>query len=244
MTPLLSFSNIDVQTRPTLLDNRRTLRNTTTLDDNRSLIQGASGQLGSGQLTMLTGGSGSGKSVLLRVLAGLVPMSAGDIWLHDDQQRIHIDQMQAPKWRTQVALLAQHPELIEGSVLDNLTLPYTLQAHKGRPFDKAWHIEQLRLLQRDAAFLQQSAVHLSGGERQLVNTLRLLQLQPRVLLLDEPTAALDIETANQLVQLLTSWQSDKPRRTLLWVTHDTQTIGSLANQHWRMHSGVLTNADL
>lgn len=214
-----------------------------------ALIKGINGKLLSGQVTVLTGASGSGKSLLLRVLAGLLPMSNGDVCLqsagepnsrtyHGTYHSIHHT---APiQWRTQVALLAQHPQLLEGSVLDNLQIPYRLQAHQQRRFDRKWHIAQLAHLERSADFLHQATTHLSGGERQLVNTLRLLQLNPQVLLLDEPTAALDGETSAQLVQLLINWLRADTWRTLLWVTHDTQDIMPLADHHWHMQAGVLT----
>ena len=223
------------------------LKNNTTPDDrsthNSALISCASGELHSGQITVLTGASGSGKSVLLRVLAGLLPMSAGDILLQSSSASCSSDSIEViepTEWRKQVALLAQHPQLMEGRVLDNLKMPYQLQAHQSQSFDIDWHVAQLETLNRNAEFLQQEAYHLSGGERQLVNTLRLLQLNPRVLLLDEPTAALDVDTSAQLVTLLMSWLQANKQRTLLWVTHDTKDIMPLANRHWQMQAGVLT----
>lgn len=211
----------------------------------RLLIDGATGKLLAGQVTVLTGASGSGKSVLLRVLAGLLPMSGGNVCLRSDDQSTSsayysIHDTAPIQWRTHVALLAQHPQLLEGSVLENLQMPYQLQAHQHLDFDIDWHIAQLEQLQRSADFLQQEVYHLSGGERQLVNTLRLLQLNPRVLLLDEPTAALDSDTSAQLVNLLMNWLQADKQRTLLWVTHDTQDIMPLADQHWQMQAGVLT----
>lgn len=215
----------------------------------RALISGISGQLVSGQVTVLTGASGSGKSVLLRVLAGLLPMSSGDVCLQSEDKpssnscrSIHhsIHDSAPTEWRAQVSLLAQHPQLLEGRVIDNLQMPYRLQAHQHRSFNTDWHIEQLTHLDRSADFLYQEANHLSGGERQLVNTLRLLQLNPRVLLLDEPTAALDIDTSTQLVHLLINWLRTDSQRTLLWVTHDTQDIMPLADKHWHMQAGVLS----
>lgn len=211
----------------------------------RLLIDGATGKLLAGQVTVLTGASGSGKSVLLRVLAGLLPMSGGNVCLRSDDQSTSsvycsIHDTAPIQWRTHVALLAQHPQLLEGSVLENLQMPYQLQAHQHRRFDIDWHIAQLEQLQRSADFLQQEIYHLSGGERQLVNTLRLLQLNPRVLLLDEPTAALDSDTSAQLVNLLINWLQADKQRTLLWVTHDIKDIMPLADQHWQMQAGVLT----
>lgn len=226
------------------------------------LIKGVSGTLSQGQVTVLTGSSGSGKSLLLRVLSGLLPMSSGDIWvkknndtssittfdnatgmsdidaLNINDQSIH--NTSPTQWRHQVALLAQHPQLLEGSVLDNLQMPYQLHAHQHLDFDINWHITQLAHLQRNADFLQKDAYHLSGGEQQLVNTLRLLQLHPHVLLLDEPTAALDSDTSAQLVTLLIGWLRADTQRTVLWVTHDTQDIMTLADHHWHMQAGVLT----
>ena len=210
----------------------------------RALIKGVSGELLSGQITVLTGASGSGKSVLLRVLAGLLPMNTGDIYLRSDatpHQRYESIYATSPTdWRKQVALLAQHPQLLEGNVLENLKMPYGLQAHQTQKFDMDWHLTQLAFLNRNTDFLQQEANHLSGGERQLVNTLRLLQLNPRVLLLDEPTAALDIDTSAQLVSLLLRWLQANTQRSLLWVTHDTKDIMPRANRHWHMQAGVLT----
>ncbi|WP_181416261.1 ABC transporter ATP-binding protein [Psychrobacter fozii] len=250
----VSNSVTSVQTNPFTPSNiyqkwsdklRKTVRSDPILPaDKRVLINGVTGTLLSGQVTVLTGSSGSGKSVLLRVLAGLLPMSNGDVYLKNDASNVNASQSihdtLPTQWRTQVALLAQHPQLLEGSVIDNLKTPYRLQAHQHLDFDIDWHIAQLERLQRNADFLQQDTYHLSGGERQLVNTLRLLQLNPQVLLLDEPTAALDIDTSAQLVQLLLSWLQLDTQRTLLWVTHDTQDIMPLANHHWHMQAGVLT----
>lgn len=222
----------------------------------RVLINNVSGTLFAGQITVLTGSSGSGKSVLLRVLAGLIPMSSGEVCLRNNEELNNktdkgniynkntyhnIHDTPPAQWRTRIALLAQHPQLLEGSVLENLQIPYRLQAHQTLHFDIDWHIAQLVQLERSADFLQQKASYLSGGERQLVNTLRLLQLNPQVLLLDEPTAALDSNTSAQLVHLLVNWLRDDTQRSVLWVTHDTQDIMPLADRHWHMQTGVLTD---
>ena len=254
---MLAFEDIWVHSKratplPTYRRWRARIQKSSASDDalsinNRALISGASGILLAGQVTVLTGASGSGKSVLLRVLAGLLPMTTGDVWLQSDAQnrdtRDSIHEIAPMHWRSQVALLAQQPQLLEGSVIDNLQLPYRLASHQQKHFNIDWHIEQLEHLERTPDFLQQDANTLSGGERQLVNTLRLLQLNPQVLLLDEPTAALDVDTSAKLVHLLINWLRREPTRTLLWVTHDTQDIMPLADKHWHMDAGILTKVD-
>ena len=254
---MLAFEDIWVHSKratplPTYRRWRARIQKSSASDDalsinNRALISGASGILLAGQVTVLTGASGSGKSVFLRVLAGLLPMTTGDVWLQSDAQnrdtRNSIHDVAPMHWRSQVALLAQQPQLLEGSVIDNLQLPYRLASHQHKHFNIDWHIEQLEHLERTPDFLQQDANTLSGGERQLVNTLRLLQLNPQVLLLDEPTAALDVDTSAKLVHLLINWLRREPTRTLLWVTHDTQDIMPLADKHWHMDAGVLTKVD-
>lgn len=254
---MLAFEDIWVHSKratplPTYRRWRARIQKSSASDDalsinNRALISGASGILLAGQVTVLTGASGSGKSVLLRVLAGLLPMTTGDVWLQSDAQnsdtRDSVHEIAPMHWRSQVALLAQQPQLLEGSVIDNLQLPYRLASHQQKHFNIDWHIEQLEYLERTSDFLQQDANTLSGGERQLVNTLRLLQLNPQVLLLDEPTAALDVDTSAKLVHLLINWLRREPTRTLLWVTHDTQDIMPLADKHWHMDAGVLTKVD-
>ncbi len=104
----------------------------------------------------------------------------------------------------------QRPALHEGSVEDNFRFPFTLKAHSARSFDRERAIDLLIALGRDATFLDKSTRDLSGGETQIVAFVRALQLDPAMLLLDEPTASLDPETARALEAVIDRWLAACP----------------------------------
>ncbi len=81
---------------------------------------------------------------------------------------------------------------------------------------------------------------LSGGEAQLVALLRAIQLDPQVLLLDEPTAALDREATGAVEQLVELWFADeRDRRATVWVSHDGRQAARVAGAILRVHDGQL-----
>lgn len=92
--------------------------------------------------------------------------------------------------------LHQRPTLFEGDVEANLRQPFALKIHAKSRFDVRLVSELLRKVGRQHTFLQKSATELSEGDRPLVALIRAIQLNPSVLLLDEPTASLDAETTH------------------------------------------------
>ncbi|MFC0820777.1 ABC transporter ATP-binding protein [Moraxella marmotae] len=205
----------------------------------KQLLHAASGKLNTGDKVVLMGQSGAGKSVLLSALAGQIAHQ-GQICLHLPSKPLTQSDTPAPLWREKVALLTQTPVMIDGTVLDNLALPYRFVRHKAKSFCQAWHIAQLTAFGKDADFIKQEIHTLSGGERQLVHFLRTLQLQPNVLLLDEPTAALDTKTAQALIDCINHWVSDTPHRAVIWVSHHPDEQHQLSAKRWTMHAGKLT----
>ena len=100
----------------------------------------------------IVGPSGAGKTVLLRSLALLDPLDAGEIRWRGRSVRGDA----VPVYRSLAIYLHQRPALFEGTVEDNLRYPFSLTVHRMGPFDRGRAVELLTLLGRDAAFLAKS----------------------------------------------------------------------------------------
>jgi putative ABC transport system ATP-binding protein len=200
------------------------------------LIRDVSFAVNLGQRLALLGPTGAGKTVLLRALALLDPVDAGSVvW-----QGRAVAGDAVPCFRKQVVYVHQRPALFDGSVEDNLRHPFTLKAHRGSRFDRERVLELLDGLGRGAAFLGSSSRDLSGGEAQLVALVRAVQLDPAVLLLDEPTASLDQVTAKAVEGLLDRWfAAAAGRRALVWVSHNPDQARRVASEWLTMRSGRL-----
>lgn len=209
----------------------------------KNLLQNCTATIKSGELIVLTGSSGSGKSLLLRILAGLITPTTGQLfWQTADNQEQNFSDIPPPIWRATIGFIQQTPELIDGTVLQNLQLPYTFKFYQNQKFNPNWHLARLTNLGKTHDFLQKSSATLSGGEKQLVNILRCLQLNPRLLLLDEPTSALDSHSRDLVENLVLNWQQKNPHRAMIWISHDSeqqQRFITHGATHWVMANGIL-----
>lgn len=198
------------------------------------LLKPSSSRIDAGDRIVLQGGSGSGKSLLLRSLARLNQYHCQSLQLNGQAH----SKLSVRQWRQQVALVAQQAVMINGSVEDNLRLPYTFKNYHHQTFDKQKIINILTAFGKPKAFIARDINRLSGGERQIVNLLRTLQLSPDILLLDEPTAALDSVSRDRLQQLLLDWVAETGKqRAFLWISHDKEQARRIATCHWQMQAG-------
>ncbi|AEF93314.1 ABC transporter related protein [Desulfotomaculum nigrificans CO-1-SRB] len=182
-----------------------------------------SASLKEGEILVVRGPSGAGKSTLLRVLAKLQPGESGEVFLAGENWQT----IPSTHWRSQVHYLAQKPAIFEGTVLDNLTKPFELRLVKKKlsfNLDLAKRLMQDLLLSPD--LLNHDARTLSGGEAARLAFVRSLITEPTVLLLDEPTAALDNLSRAAFNRTLSKWLLGSHRAAVL-VSHNND-VDSLA----------------
>lgn len=200
------------------------------------LLHPTSLHLRAGEHGVVMGSSGAGKSVLMRSLALLDAPDGGELRFLGKPIAAH----EVPGYRARVAYVAQRPGLFPGTVEDNLRLPFTLLQHRQRRFDLDVIVALLEAAERSAGFLGKAARDLSGGEAQLLNLLRVLQLEPAILLLDEPTSALDALATAMVESLVRRWADGNPGATAtLWVTHDRVQARRVGNRFFRMQGACL-----
>jgi putative ABC transport system ATP-binding protein len=187
-----------------------------------------------GERLAVVGPSGSGKTLLLRALAMLDPLTGGEIrWQGDPVRGERI-----PAFRRRALYLHQRPSLIGETVQAALERPFALGIHRGHGFDPDRIVDLILQLGPDASFLEKRVKDLSGGELQIAALLRAVQFDPTLLLLDEPTAALDLNTAGKVEQLLLAQiTAAAATRALIWITHDPGQARRVAGRVLRMEEG-------
>jgi putative ABC transport system ATP-binding protein len=162
------------------------------------VLEGVDLSLASGTLTDVVGPSGAGKTTLLLALARLLPGVEGTLSLNGEPSSA----IDPREWRVRVAYLPQRSALLPGTVEWNLTLPWRLKARAGvEPPDTATLRAALDRVHLTDVALDRDVTRLSEGQTARVALLRTVLTGPDVLLLDEPDAALDEESAEQVALL-------------------------------------------
>jgi ABC-type multidrug transport system ATPase subunit len=177
------------------------------------LVDSLNATLHPGRGLLLEGPSGSGKSSLLRCVAGLDDPFAGEVLLDGRGP----DDWGWPAWRRRVLLLGQKPVFVDSIVEDALRRPFAYSScDEEFSSDRAKELlDRLGLL----AFLRRQIRELSIGQQQRIAFLRSLLLKPDLLLLDEPSASLDLASRNRLATLIEDEMNQRGMMILL-ASHD------------------------
>jgi len=192
-------------------------------------LDGASFSVEKGELAVILGSSGAGKTTALNILGGMDIPTSGQLLIDGkDISKYNKKQLTAYR-RTDIGFVFQFYSLVPNlTALENVEL--AAQVCKDS-LDASETLEKVGLAERKSNFPSQ----LSGGEQQRVSIARALAKNPKLLLCDEPTGALDYNTGKQILQLLQD-TCRKENITVLLITHNS-ALAPMADRLIRFKSG-------
>ena len=191
-------------------------------DNGQLILRDINFELEAGKFYTLLGASGSGKSTILNIIAGLTDATTGDIYL--DNERIN----DIPINQRDVHTVFQNYALLpHKNVFDNIAFPLKIRKVEKSQIEKRV-LDALKMV-RLTGFENRRIQKLSGGQRQRVAIARAIVNQPKVVLLDEPLSALDLKLRTEMQYELRALQQ-KLGITFIFVTHDQEE--ALAMSDW------------
>ncbi len=202
------------------------------------ILRGVDLNVARGQSVAIAGPSGSGKSSLLMILAGLERATSGRVTVAGSELAGLSEDELALMRGSNIGIVFQSFHLVPTmTALENVALPLELAGHEDALQIAAQHLAEVGLEHR----LDHFPAQLSGGEQQRVAIARALAPNPRIILADEPTGNLDSRTGRQIVDLL--FQLQKRRQaTLVLVTHD-ERLAAECQRSIRMADGRIVADD-
>ena len=202
------------------------------------VLHNVSFSIGEGEMMAIVGTSGSGKSTLLHLLGGLDTPTSGDVIFSGQPMSKLSTAARADLRNRELGFIYQfHHLLPDFSALENVAMP--LLIGKKKPAD----IERQAKAMLQAVGLEHRSHHrpseLSGGEQQRVSIARALAKNPKLLLCDEPTGALDYKTGKQVLALLQD-TCRRTGRTVIVITHNT-ALTAMADRIIQVRSGKIVS---
>ncbi len=189
--------------------------------ENKYILENINMKIDPSSKVAIVGASGSGKTTLANILVGFYPLNKGEILYGD----VSNQQIKLSTIRENIHLILQHPKLFNDTMLFNLTLGNSYSDEK---IAQALHIAQLddvieRLDDGLDTLVGKDGIKLSGGQRQRVAIARMVLSDPKVVIFDESTSALDVHTEAKLFEALHSFLKYK---TVITIAHRLSTIKS------------------
>ncbi len=201
----------------------------------KDVLNGISAEFGTGQTNLIIGRSGAGKTVLLKILVGLVQPSSGTIW-YDDIKFSSLGRKEVTQVRTQVGMLFQGSALFDSmTVEENVGFPldmFTKMSRKERQQRIDYCLERVNLEGSN----QKYPSELSGGMQKRVGIARAIVLNPKYLFCDEPNSGLDPKTSIVIDELIRSITKEKNITTII-NTHDMNSVMEIGDSILFLHDG-------
>lgn len=201
------------------------------------VLKGIDFEVQQGEIVSIVGKSGSGKSTLLQVIAGFLKPNAGSVYVNGTETAAFTEKQSATFRLDHFGFIFQNFQLLPGqNVVENIELPLKLKGIS--PVIRQKKVQDM--LKRVG--LTEVADHypneLSGGQQQRVSIARAMITDPPIVLADEPTGSLDMQTEQEILQLMQQLNRES-NVTFLIITHDEE-VASIANRILRMTDGLLT----
>ena len=196
-------------------------------------IQDISFTVKEGEFVVILGPSGSGKSTLLNVIGGMDVPSTGQVVFNDIDITNFNDRQLTAYRRNEVGFVFQFYNLMANlTAKENVELATEICEH---PLDINEILDAVELMERADHFPAQ----MSGGEQQRVAIARAVAKNPKILLCDEPTGALDFKTGLTILKLLSKINKEM-KKTVMVITHNA-AIGQMADRVIRLRSGKISD---
>ncbi len=198
------------------------------------VLQDVSFEVHAGELLVLFGRSGGGKTTLLRLMNRLVEPAAGDLRYLGQR----LDTYPPGELRRSIMLLPQRAVMFPGSVRENILLPLRMARRYEEMQDTSWFQTIMGQCQLAQELLERSASELSIGQQQRVALARALIARPTLMLADEPTSALDRPTARQIAMTLRDFAHSDGKASVM-VSHDLELAATIADRMLFLDDGVV-----
>ena len=203
----------------------------------QAVLQGVNLELSRNKVNVIIGGSGGGKSVLLKHIIGLMKPDKGRIFI-DGQETTYLNEREMYPIRRKFGMLFQEGALFDSmNVTDNVAFP--LREHSGKTEAEILDIVEEKLM---AVGLKNMGgkmpSELSGGMRKRVGLARALALNPQIVMFDEPTSGLDPVMSSAISELISTIQQDT-EATCVVISHDIGAAMSIAHSMSMLYKGKI-----
>ena len=196
------------------------------------LLKDISMEIRRGEIIALAGESGQGKSTLLQVLQKFYPYEGGSIRFND----LELSDIDTWDWRSRIGVVHQDPAVFSGTLLANICLDPKADPLRLAAFCEEYGFDRYfeNLPQSYATLLGEGGISLSGGQRQLLALARCLFSTPQLVLLDEPTSAMDSATERFVISILRRYRS---HAGLLIISHK-DSLTEIADRIYFLDDGA------